>query len=688
MGDSDAERGSGGKDSKFYAELRAAMARRQLEARDITHPHVLEAMRKVPRHRFVPERDRGRAYVDAPLPIGEGQTISQPYIVALTLQLARAEPGKRALDIGTGSGYQAALLAEIVDHVYTVEVRPDLAREAEERLRRLGYTNVSVRVGDGHEGWPEEAPFDLIVGAAAATDVPDALVEQLAPGARLVLPVGTTWQELVVVEKGRNGGIRRWSAGDVRFVPMIHDPKDPGPEPSQRSGSTGGVPITFEERARAPATPEAVFDWHVRPGALERLLPEWTSLRPEGGARREVGGRVRLRSRVLRIELACTPSKPGSRLRLAQIRGPFARLVLERRFESEGEGGSSIEDRVTCVPRGPSFTAGVQTERLRRLLRAGRERVVRDLRRHGACAGRPERVLVTGASGLIGSALVPFLETGGHRVERLVRRSPEPGASEIRWDPARGLLDPKPLEGANAVVHLAGEPIAGRWTPARKEAAWRSRVDGTRLLSQVLAGLEHPPCVLLSASATGFYGDRGDERLTEGSGPGSGFLADLCREWEGATSPAREAGIRVVHLRIGLVLTPRGGPLGTLLLPARLGLCGPVGAGRQGMSWIAIDDLLGAIHHALTREDLRGPVNLVAPAPVAQREFVRTLGRVLRRPAVLPAPAAVVRAVLGEMGEKLLLEGAYVVPQRLLESRFEFDTPELESALRSLLGRE
>jgi protein-L-isoaspartate(D-aspartate) O-methyltransferase len=203
------------------------MVLRQLERRDIHDRLVLAAMRRVPRHRFVPEHQRESAYADMPLPIGGGQTISQPYIVGLTVQLACAAPGKRALDIGTGSGYQTAVLAEIVDHVYSLEIRSDLARSAEERLRELGYRNVTVRCGDGYVGWPEEAPFDLIVGAAAAPQIPDALLDQLAPGGRLVMPVGTPWQELTAVERDAGGKLREWSAGEVRFVPMIRKERFP-----------------------------------------------------------------------------------------------------------------------------------------------------------------------------------------------------------------------------------------------------------------------------------------------------------------------------------------------------------------------------------------------------------------------------------------------------------------------------
>ena len=675
-----------------FAELREAMVRRQLEARDITHPHVLEAMRKVPRERFVVPEDRDGSYDDSPLPIGSDQTISQPYIVALSLQLARAEPGKRALDIGTGSGYQAAVLAEIVDHVYGIEVCPELAEAAERRLRDLGYRNVTVRTGDGYGGWPEEAPFDLIVGAAAAPEVPQELIDQLAPGARLVLPVGAALQELVVVEMGRSGGVRRWSAGDVRFVPMVHGP-DPAPKSESKPEADPPVPpsddpIELEERCRIAASSEAVGSWQLRSGAVDRLVPEWSRLRPmPRGVALAAGVRIRLRSPLLRVDLDCTSATPGS-VRVEQVKGPFESLTLERELDSAVEGECEIVDRVECVSRGPTILRRALVRNVGRWLRAGQRRIEQDVARHGACGGLPARVIISGSSGLIGSSLAPFLTAGGHGVRRLVRKAVS-SDDEVEWDPRKGILDPTQLEGTDAVIHLAGENIAaGRWTPAKKAAAWESRVDATRLLCETLAKLDRPPPVIVSASAVGFYGDRGDARLTETDRAGTGFLAELCQAWESATAAAEKARIRVVHLRIGLVLTPRGGPLAALLPLARLGLCGPVGTGRQGMSWISIDDLLGVIHQAITDERLCGPVNAVAPHPVSQREFVQTLGRVLRRPAMLPLPAPVVRTVLGEMGERLLLDGAYILPEKLLGSSYPFETPELEPTLRNLLGRD
>lgn len=298
------------------------------------------------------------------------------------------------------------------------------------------------------------------------------------------------------------------------------------------------------------------------------------------------------------------------------------------------------------------------------------------------------RVAISGASGLIGGRLAATLASRGCRVDRLVRRAPAPGGTDVRWDPAAGTIDAAALEGVDAVVHLAGESVAvGRWTPARKEAIRRSRVDGTRLLAETLARLHRPPRVLISASGVGYYGDRGDEAITEDSAAGTGFLADVCRAWEAATEPARRAGIRVVNLRIGMVLAAEGGALARMLVPFRLGLGGVIGSGRQHVSWIALEDLMGAIQHLMVAESVSGPVNVVAPDPVMNRELTKTLGRVLRRPTLAPLPAPIVRLLFGEMGQSLLLEGARVLPARLQASGFHFVHPGLEGALRSELGR-
>jgi uncharacterized protein len=296
-------------------------------------------------------------------------------------------------------------------------------------------------------------------------------------------------------------------------------------------------------------------------------------------------------------------------------------------------------------------------------------------------------ILFTGASGLIGQALIPVLKTGGHRVTCLVRFKPRGGESLVYWNPAAGDIDAPKLEGFDAVVHLAGEPITGRWNATKKTAIRESRVKGTRLLCETLARLAKRPRVLIAASASGYYGDRGDEVLREESGAGSLFLSQVCQEWEAATKAAAESGIRVVNLRFGFILSRAGGGLAKMLPAFMMGAGGKIGSGKQYMSWITIDDLLEIISFATTAETLSGPVNAVAPNPVTNLVFTKTLARVLGRPAIFPMPAFAVRLAFGEMGEELLLASARIEPARLLSAGYQFRFPELEGALRHLLGR-
>lgn len=297
------------------------------------------------------------------------------------------------------------------------------------------------------------------------------------------------------------------------------------------------------------------------------------------------------------------------------------------------------------------------------------------------------KILVTGSTGFIGSALVPFLIREGHSVTCLVRPQTRLANGHVRWDPEAGEIDAGRLAGTEAAVHLAGESLAsGRWTAQRKRRMLDSRVRGTRLLTETLARLDPSPGVLVAASAVGYYGDRGEEVLQEESGPGSAFLADLVRQWEAATEAASQAGIRVVNLRSGLVLGPRG-PLARMALPFRLGLGGKLGSGAQLWSWVSLEDAVRAIHHALTTEALQGPVNMAAPGVVTNAQFTQILGRVLSRPTLFPVPAFVLRLVFGEMADEALLASARMDSARLLDSGFEFHHPQLEGALRAMLGR-
>jgi hypothetical protein len=321
---------------------------------------------------------------------------------------------------------------------------------------------------------------------------------------------------------------------------------------------------------------------------------------------------------------------------------------------------------------------------------ACRNTVVRRPDEIGEASGEKRmNILVTGSTGLVGTALVSALNDAGHEVVRLVRsKSRSPSKELIGWDPDANYVDTAGLEGLDAVVHLAGEPIAsGRWNTLKKARIRDSRVRGTQLLCEALAQTARPPRILLSASAIGFYGDRGDEVLTESSPGGKGFLADVCREWEGAAEPARHKGIRVVNLRFGVILSAQGGALAKMQSPFKMGVGGIIGSGRQYMSCIALDDCVGAVLHALATGSLAGPVNVVGPTPVTNHEYTKTLGKVLRRPTIFPMPAFAARLALGEMADELLLCSNRVEPRRLQETGFQFKFPGLEAALRHVLGK-
>lgn len=296
------------------------------------------------------------------------------------------------------------------------------------------------------------------------------------------------------------------------------------------------------------------------------------------------------------------------------------------------------------------------------------------------------KILISGSHGLVGKALYSSLTNDGHEVLRLVRRERLYGSPEVEWDPKRGVIDHEHLEGLTAVVHLAGESIAeGRWTAEKKQRIRDSRVQGTELLSEALAKLSHPPASFVCASAIGFYGDRDQEILTETSGPGTGFLSDVCVEWENATQSSAAKGIVVVNLRFGIILSVDGGALAKMLTPFRMGVGGRVGSGKQWMSWIVLADVLGAIKFILNAKSLSGPINIVSPNPVTNDEFTRKLGEALSRPTLLSMPAFGARLLFGEMAEALLLSSQRVEPTKLTQAGYDFLEPGLAGALRSIL---
>jgi len=453
---------------------------------------------------------------------------------------------------------------------------------------------------------------------------------------------------------------------------------------------------TFVRSSLMPVPAAQLADWHFRAGAIDRLLPPWedvTVLERPGAMADGAVARFRMRKFGASIEWVARHCdvQPGRSFRDVQERGPFRSWDHRHTFLPKDESASMLEDRVEYeLPGGilgRAFAGGMVERDLARMFAWRHARTRHDLSHHVRFPGERLRVAVSGSGGLVGGALVPFLTTGGHDVRRIVRGRVDAARGDVAWDPSSDAFDAHALEGLDAVVHLAGAGIAdARWTDARKREIRDSRVRPTGSLARTLAGLRAKPRVLVCASAVGWYGNRpAPEQVDESSARGDGYLADVCDAWERAAEPAREAGIRVVHVRIGIVLSARGGALAKLLPPFRMGLGGATGSGEQGMPWIDLDDLLGVLRFVMSA-DVRGPLNAVAPAAPSNRDFGRTLACVLGRPAVAPLPAAAVRAMFGEMGERLLLEGAYVRPSRLETLGFRWALPDLEHAFRFETG--
>lgn len=436
---------------------------------------------------------------------------------------------------------------------------------------------------------------------------------------------------------------------------------------------------------------DEVFAWHERPGAFTRLAPPWyaAELRSEAASLRD--GRA-----VLELPFGLTwvsqhepegydpPHRFVDAIAMQGIASVPAAAVVRWRHRHEFEEAGPLRTRVTDHIQTP-----LGSRMLRPMLRYRHRQLAEDLeahRRARAHGAAPMTIAVTGASGLVGSALCAFLTTGGHTVIRLVRREAH-GALEREWDPA----DPSAtlLDGVDAVIHLAGASIAGRFTQGHKRAIRDSRIGPTRLLADVAAASPSGPKVFVSASAVGIYGaDRGEERVTEATARGTGFLADVVADWERATAPAEGAGIRVVTVRTGIVQSARGGPLRLYRPLFSLGVGGRIAGGEQWMSWIDIDDLIDIYHLALVDDRLEGPVNAVAPTPVRNADYARTLARVLRRPALIPVPALAPRLVLGTEGSRDLVEGGQHVASTVLAGlHHPFRRPDLESSLRHQLGR-
>ena len=458
---------------------------------------------------------------------------------------------------------------------------------------------------------------------------------------------------------------------------------------------------TFTRSVRIERPASEVFAWHERPGAFARLAPPWQKievLSHTGGIRD--GAKVSLCMKIgpvlVRWDVEHRDYIGGVQFRDVQVRGPFAHWDHLHRVEAvEGGRACVLTDEITYkLPFGvPGRIVGGayvrrELERLFDYRHALTKAEVELANRY--ISVRPMKFLIAGASGLVGRAMTAFLQTQGHAVVKLVRGAAA-AADEVFWDPAGGRLDAHAVRGVDVIVNLSGEGVAdARWSAERKDAILRSRVDSTRTLVAALAAVHSErlrPFVFVSASATGIYGDRGDEVLDEGAATGAGFLAEVCKEWEREAVEADGLGVRVVELRTGVVLTPAGGALAKLLPVFKAGLGGRLGSGKMWMSWISLDDLVGAIYHAVLDRRCDGPVNAVAPQAVTNAEFTRVLGRVLRRPAVLPVPAAVLRAMFGEMADEALLSSTRAVPGKLAEAHYTFRHENVEDALRHLLGR-
>ena len=445
-----------------------------------------------------------------------------------------------------------------------------------------------------------------------------------------------------------------------------------------------------------PVSREEAFAWHARPGALPRLLPPFDPVRVrQSGGSIENGARVVLAAGPLgMVELIAEHDlyEPPVRFRDRLVSSPLRRWEHVHAFEDLGGDRSRLTDRIEYeLPLGAVGDLGdrlVVSQKLAAMF-AYRHRVTRDdLSLHAQLAAlgtTPKTVLVSGASGLVGRTLCAMLSTGGHTVHRLTRSEPdEPG--EFRWKPSERAIDPKALESVDAIVHLAGESIMGRWNEAKKRRIRQSRVESTRWLAELATEMPTRPA-LVTASAIGWYGDRGDAIQTEDAPAADDFLADVCGEWEAAAEPAREAGLRTAHVRLGIVLSPAGGALANMLPAFKVGAGGPVGDGSQFWSWIAIDDAAGLFAWAALNDAVSGPINATAPNPATSAEFADTLGRVLNRPTFLKVPAVAAKLAFGEMAEALLLASARVVPERTEQTGYRFRFADLTEALRHLLGR-
>jgi uncharacterized protein (TIGR01777 family) len=440
---------------------------------------------------------------------------------------------------------------------------------------------------------------------------------------------------------------------------------------------------------------EQVFAWFERPGAFERLNPPWQKVKVI-----EKRGTIHDGDYLL-ISVALIPTTfqidhfdfiPNKQFCDRQVKGLYKHWEHCHLFAALNKDQTQLEDVIEyAFPRHGFykylFTGKMETM-LKQLFRYRQEVLEHDLKIHQKYRSKALKILIAGSSGTIGSQLAAFLTTGGHSVTRLMRTGSAKEGHFVEWDPDLRHLDPNQIEGHDVIINLAGAGVAEkRWSESRKKAILESRVKATHLLAEAINQLKNPPKVFINASAIGYYGNTGDKQVTEQSNKGDGFLAEVCQKWEEAANEMKTKHTRQVLLRFGIVLTPAGGALQQMLAPFKWGVGGAIGSGKQYMSWIALDDVLGAIHEAIFNEKLTGPVNVVSPNAVTNAEFAKTLAKVLKRPALLKMPAFVARAAFGEMADEMLLSSSRVIPEKLLNQKFDFAYSDLEKALRHLLGR-
>jgi len=453
----------------------------------------------------------------------------------------------------------------------------------------------------------------------------------------------------------------------------------------------------FKKISKIPAPRGFVWDWHLRPGAFHRLNPPWVKARSKNKGGICEGQEVELQVKITGLWRRWVARHrgfvEGEQFIDEQAAGPMASWVHTHQFESAGDDASSMLMRDRIDYRMPMGLLGEMAHKLfarhdlERMFAYRHRLLAADIADHLKHIEQPRMsVALSGVNGLVGSSLRAFLTTGGHTVRPIVRRA-SGSADEIVWDTQANTVDADAMAGCDAVIHLAGSSIMGRWTRAKKKVVFDSRVAGTRAVCEAIAGMDRKPSVLICASAIGYYGDRADEELTEDSTAGEGFMTEVCQAWEAACRPAVDAGVRVVNLRIGVVLTPAGGALAQMLPVFKLGLGGRLGSGNHWWGWISHEDLIAAIHHCLWDTSIRGPVNAVAPVPVTNRDFTRVLAKALHRPAVLPVPRVAPRVLFGkEMADALLFGSLRVLPTRLQEAGFAFRQPTLDAALNQILG--